>query len=277
MSYKIENQFLLIEFSLKGGEIIRFFDKENNQDIVWQNKPEIWKYQTPFLFPKIGSLNPNQYHVGENQYKLENHGFFRTSNLIVEKQSETTISFILKENEETLSRYPYQFEFRLNYTLENQSLNINVEIKNKDKKVMPFELGYHPAFQISRYLDTKIVFPTQFVERYSYLNKTDLRVRRRTRNVIHIAQRFFERRGTLIYKGIKTPYVLVTPNYKLQFESNDFEYLAIWSNNEQFVCVEPWSNLPDLFENKVNWIDRDHITRLAPNEIKNYSLKLTVI
>ncbi len=277
MSYKIENQFLLIEFSLKGGEIIRFFDKENNQDIVWQNKPEIWKYQTPFLFPKIGSLNPNQYHVGENQYKLENHGFFRTSELSVEKHEDNSITFYLTDNEETLSKYPYQFEIKLIYTLENKSLHIKFEIKNKDKKVMPFELGYHPAFNINRYLDTKVVFPTQFVERYSYLNKPELRVRRRTRNVIHIAQRFFDRRGTLIYKGIKTPYVLVTPNYKLQFESTDFDYLAIWSNNEEFVCVEPWTHLPDLFENKVNWVDRDNITRLASNESKVYTLTLTLL
>lgn len=277
MLYKIENEYIYVEFRSQGAEIVRFFDKEKQQDIIWEQNPEIWKYHAPLLFPKIGSINPSGYYVGSEHYAMANHGFLRTSEFNVKSHSEDTIEFELTQNETTLSVYPYEFNLNITYRIEKKSLAIQISIKNNDKKVLPFELGFHPAFKIQSYLTTKVVFPTQFVERYSYLNKPELRIRRRTRNVIHLAQRFFDRRGTMIYRGINTPYVLVTPNYNLKFECSEFPYLAIWSTHESFVCVEPWTHLPDLFENKANWVDRDNVIRLATHESKKFNIKLSIV
>lgn len=277
MSVIIKNDFIELEINKRGAEMVRFFDIVEKQDILWEKNEDIWKFKAPFLFPKVGSLQPNRYEVDGQKYELANHGFLRTSMFEIEEDGEDFAVLLFSSTHETKVQYPFDFEVRITYKLIEKNVDIKVEITNKSVVEMPFEFGYHPAFKTEKYTQTKIVFPTQLVERYSFYNKPELKIKRKTRNVIHLAQRFFDRRHTMIYKGINSEYVLFTPNYKLKMETKDFPYVAVWSSDESFVCVEPWSNLPDLYPNEKNWIDREEIYHLGVDQTKEFNLRFTLI
>ena len=56
----------------------------------------------PILFPIVGRLVDNTYYVDGKPYSLTQHGFARDLTFSVKEQSETKITYIVTNNEETL-------------------------------------------------------------------------------------------------------------------------------------------------------------------------------
>lgn len=276
MSIRLENESFLIEISAQGAEIVKWLDKRHNCDIVWKKDSDIWKFQTPLLFPKVGALTNKQYVVNNVAYPITNHGFARNSEFFVEKQTGNKV--VLKLTKNTLSKqmYPFSFELLVSYTLNANSLEMDVTVLNQGNQCMPYEFGYHPAFSISDLEKTKIVFEKAQFHQYAFSKRKALEITSLNTDTLIFSLEDFYKEDTFIYRDFPEKFSLLTDTYGITFETSDFEYMAFWSKNGSFLCVEPWSNLPDVLENEMNWPDRTNVCSLKPNESKTFHLKIVI-
>lgn len=76
------------------------------------------------------------------------HGFVPYTDLVAGENFGNSISFALKANEETLKCYPFQFTYRVTYTLEESKLFVTYTVENHDSKTMCFGIGGHPGFHM---------------------------------------------------------------------------------------------------------------------------------
>ena len=81
-------------------------------------------------------------------YESGQHGFARLMEHDFVEQTEDTIVLELCANEETLAKFPYEFRLVSTFTLENDTLHHTLTVENHDEEVMPFGIGYHPAFML---------------------------------------------------------------------------------------------------------------------------------
>lgn len=274
MSIIIENEYLKAVITRNGGEITSLVYKTKSLELIWEKDINVWKFQTPLLFPKVGSLNPNVYEVDGQTYAFKNHGFLRNQVLNVKSQSNNSVELSFKNNLTTYDIYPFEFEINVKYTLIKNELQMTVTINNDGENEMPIEFGYHPAFRVND-IDKCSVSFDKAVKRYAFYNREKLSTLDIDREDF-ITNEKLQCENTLIYGEISNAYTFKTSDYTLKFNVQHLPYLGIWSINDAFVCVEPWSNLPDLFKNTQNWCDRSDVTKIAKNSNYTYDINIKI-
>ena len=109
--YQLKNQELTLKISSKGAEMKSLKDNKTNQEYLWHGDSAYWGRTSPVLFPIVGNYREKESVFEGKSYSMSQHGFARDMEFTLESQNEEEIWFELKENEETLKKYP--FEFRL--------------------------------------------------------------------------------------------------------------------------------------------------------------------
>ena len=117
--------------SIKIDGVERMHDGEN-----------FWNRHSPVLFPIVGKLKDGKTIIEGKEYQMGQHGFARD----MEFEELSNNSYVLKANEETLKKYPYNFELYISYEVTKNKVTTNYKVVNKDSKEMIFGLGGHPAF-----------------------------------------------------------------------------------------------------------------------------------
>jgi galactose mutarotase-like enzyme len=72
------------------------------------------------------------------------HGFARRMPWEVDAASDLSLSLVLDADDSTRKLYPFEFRLTLRYELVNGTLRSIVEVENRDHRVMPFSIGFHP-------------------------------------------------------------------------------------------------------------------------------------
>ena len=163
----LKNNQLAVKINPKGAELSSLFNIENQMEYLWNADPTFWGKSSPVLFPIVGALKNDIYRFEGKEYTLPRHGFARDREFIVEKSEENSITFLLTHDENTLKVYPFKFEFRLIYSLENNSLNVTYSVRNMGENKMYFSVGGHPAFAVPLAEDTA------YDDYYLEFNKTE--------------------------------------------------------------------------------------------------------
>lgn len=148
MDYTIENNMIKVVISDQGAEIQSVKSVHTGEEFMWQADPKVWGRHAPVLFPIVGRLKNDEYTYKGKTYHLGQHGFARDSKFEVENHTQESITFLLKDNEETHKVYPFKFEFRVNYNLMNNLLEENFSVLNKSDDTMIFGVGGHPGFNL---------------------------------------------------------------------------------------------------------------------------------
>ena len=163
----LENNQLIVKINPKGAELTSIFNSENQTEYLWNADPTFWGKSSPVLFPIVGSLKNNIYRFEGQEYTLPRHGFARDREFIVEKSKKNSVIFLLTHDENTLKVYPFKFEFRLIYSLENNTMNVTYSVKNIGENKMYFSVGGHPAFALP------LAENTAYNDYYLEFNKTE--------------------------------------------------------------------------------------------------------
>jgi len=274
--HSIENEFLKVTVKETGAELCSIQNKENNKEYIWQANPDIWGNHAPNLFPVIGVLKEGKFNFEGQEYELPKHGFIRyNENMRIKEKSENHLVFELLYSEETLMMYPFKFDFRISFTLNEKSLEINHQIINLDKQPIYFSLGGHPAFNIQHFENEKIKnYSLEFDQKMDLdtytLNEEGL-VSSQTKNLlknedsIQLTNHIFDK-DALIFKNIKSKKVgLVSDKYGeiLSVKYQDFENLGIWAKpGAPYVCIEPWLGIADVEETDQNLKNKEGIIEL---------------
>lgn len=270
---KIENSRYLVEFCKEGGEISKFLDKESGIQYMYQGDSPYWAGKNPTLFPIVGNTFDGTYEVKGKTYKFKNHGLIRYAVLECINNSEDSITFELKDSEETLKAYPYKFNYQITYALKDNKLTIVYHIKNEDDEIMPFTFGLHPGFKTP-------LFDSETYEDYTLSFECDEELeqlvfdpnKKEPHHYEDVKMKEFkldyglmEKYATLIYRNYSSSYVTLKgkEGHGVKVSIAGYPLLALWSPvNAPFLCIEPWYSHADFEENNVSFKDREGMMEL---------------
>lgn len=285
--YSIENNFLKINVKESGAELCSIFNKKTGIEYLWQAGKE-WQKHSPILFPVVGQLMNNTYFYKNQPYKLERHGFARNKNFSIGNSGENNIEFILKEDTSTLAIYPFHFELRISYTLEQEKLIVGYSVANKSNNELLFSIGAHPAFKIP------LTENESYEDYYLEFNEKETALRWKLTNGLISDEReiilnntkilplkkslFYE--DALVFKNLKSEQISVKSNqhdHGISFSFSGFPYFGIWAAKDaDFICLEPWHGIADSVSHNQKLEDKEGIISLKANANFNcnYSIEL---
>lgn len=116
------------------------------RELLWTGDPAIWNQISPILFPVVGWTRDGA-RVEGRHYPLGLHGFAATETFALEAHGESAARLTLRENAQTLARYPFAFRLTIDYRLGDAALEIAVEVENPGLTPMPYACGLHPGFR----------------------------------------------------------------------------------------------------------------------------------
>ena len=261
----LSNSIISAQIKSLGAELCSLKDN-TNRDYIWEGNPAFWGKHSPVLFPIVGTLKNNTFYHNDKKYTLSRHGFAREKEFQLVEKTESSATFSLQSNSETLKNYPFKFELQIQYILIGTTLELTYRIINKDNTDMPFSIGAHPAFALPRdFEDYSLAF--EEVEPLEYtLLENDL-VSKQTEkiktnsNTVPLTYELFES-DALIFKTLKSNSLTIVekenPILKVQFEN--FPNLGIWTKvGASFICIEPWFGYSDITESKGNLFEKEGI------------------
>lgn len=256
---QIENAILRVNAKLLGAELVSIFDKRDNTEHLWQGNPAYWAAHAPILFPIVGRCNNDTLLFKGEKYKMEKHGFARRNEFHLIAQTEDSMSFELCSNQQIKHMYPFDFSFRITYSLQEHALLTTYTIENRSNTEMPFAIGGHPAFAVpffegEEYEDYAIAFPNDDSLIRHHINTEGLFDGRMSKveclsNRIALHPNLFKE-DALIFKDLHSKEVsIVSHKHKkrLQLNFEGFPYLGIWAKpGADYVCLEPWIGCADV-------------------------------
>jgi galactose mutarotase-like enzyme len=255
--YIIENDLLRISLHAKGAELTGIYHKQLDLEYLWNGDPSFWSKQSPVLFPIVGALKENTYYYRNHPYQLPRHGFAREKDFAVIEQTDESITFSLVHDAETLVAYPFEFELRVMYSLQQSKLVVLYEIKNPMNTELYFSIGGHPAFAVplveaTEYTDYFLEFSSsEMVKRWpvspdGLIDKGAFPFLDGQR--INLSKDLFLH-DALVFKDLRSDSVSLRctkHSHGLDFNFYGFPYMGIWAaKNADFVCIEPWCGIAD--------------------------------
>lgn len=273
MRYTIENDVFAVQIDSKGAELCSMKSKASGIEFVWQGNPSIWARHAPILFPIIGRLKDKIYTVSGEEFTITQHGFGRDLEFACTAQGKTSIDFTLTPNEYTKPMYPFDFALTVRYTLEGSTLCKQHITTNNGGTEMYYEVGGHDAYNVA--LNPDEIMSDYYIDFgggdaiHPLINNETLMITKEKRPVLlekgklYLTSELFAL-DALILDEVPIRSVCVRSdksNYCIRMDFEDFPYLGIWSKytgwETNYVCIEPWSTLPDAayldhaLENKV--------------------------
>ncbi|HPQ09645.1 MAG TPA: aldose 1-epimerase family protein [Bacteroidia bacterium] len=269
MFYQIENNYLKVKFSSQGAEIVSIQYK--NQELIWQALP-VWKRHAPVLFPIIGKLKNDSYIYNSKIYSLPQHGFARDKEWINTFHSENLCEFELTDDEQTFQNYPFHFSLIIKYQLIQSSLKIHFHIFNPHHSVLPFSIGFHPAFNTFGNLNNCFI---QFIPDKTFLYKTILKNGLLSNqkeklllenSTLYLNEDLFSNDAIVLENPDISAMILSNPewNYSIKISPNGCKNWGIWTKCKDFICIEPWMGIADSESTSGNLLKKKDIILLLP-------------
>lgn len=306
MQTVLSNEYLRVTIASQGAQIISV-KTANNRECMWTAEKELWDYHAPVLFPWTGRIKNKTFTKDGVLFKADIHGFIRDEQFVCTEQSATSARFQKNSDDSTRCRFPYDFCFTQNFTLNGNTLRQTVSVTNTGKETMPFGLGYHPGFlcpfekgkeakDYSLFFDkvqknAKCVVITQ--DGFATEKLNDFMT---GESSIQLSDTFFSENSVCL-TGLDSASVVLcetSSNAHLPKERQNavcssalqaievglsgFPFLLVWtakSEKMRFLCIEPWHTLPDFAEADAEWKKKKNLLHLAAGKTFSSTLLLT--
>ncbi len=280
MEYTIENDYLKLTVTTYGAQVKSVVRKCDGVEHIWQADPAVWGYHAPILFPHAGKVAGGVIEAKGGVYPSGQHGFARLMEHELVALTEDTIVLELRSNEKTLKIFPYEFGLVSTFTLENDTLHHTLTVENEDDELLPFGIGYHPAFTVPfddahAATDYEIRFsemespiclnclPTGLVQGNCYQLGSNIRS-------IPIDEKLFANDSHCMVNLQSTQIGIYEQGTgrAVVCDISGFPYTLLWSKPgmPKFVCIEPWHSLPSHEGSSSNWEEKPAAAILAPGE-----------
>lgn len=243
MLYFLENDVLKIAVDTHGAELSSIFNKAENKEMLWQGDPEFWGRKSPVLFPVVGKYKDGKTTFNGKEYSLGQHGFARDSEFTLIEETKTRLAFQLMSNEETLTKYPFEFRLICSFELKNNKIIVGWYIENIDDKKIYFSIGAHPAFYCEK---SKTVLSMNDENlKYNLINSDGLYTKPKydVDNTFVLHDNVFDNDALIIENSDVTKVSLIDNDKEYLTVKFDAKVFGIWSpakKNAPFVCIEPW-------------------------------------
>ncbi|RYU93857.1 aldose 1-epimerase family protein [Emticicia agri] len=275
----LTNAVISATINPKGAELVNLIHKATQIDYMWSADPAFWGKSSPVLFPVVGALKDNNFIYKGETYTLPRHGFARERVFEVESQTENSVTFLLKSDEASKKVFPFTFEFRLHYTLDENRLHVKYEVTNTGDAEMFFSVGGHPAFRVP------LADGTSYEDYYLEFNAEEDLMRWPladgglietmpeklpvNNNRIPLTKELFYQ-DALVFKHLQSDSVVLKSDkthHQLRFYFKDFPFLGIWAAKDaDFVCIEPWCGIADSVSHNQQLTEKEGINQLNAKE-----------
>ena len=257
MDYILRNEKLEVIVSSKGAELRSVVHQ--GRECMWCGDPSIWGRRAPLLFPLIGRLRQETYLLDGKVIHAPIHGFCRDREFQVVAHDDSHVILRTADDAQTQEIYPFSFQLEVEFALEEDApvLRKTHRVVNNSKRPMPYEVGGHEAYAVSPDEDTYVQFEGGISQIGTYVMDEDamLTVPKR---LLELPQGRLEQTPEQV--GLDTIIVEEVPNGTVTLatkqsgnlvtvEFPEFDYLGIWTKagvgKARYLCIEPWSTLPD--------------------------------
>lgn len=251
----LENEYLKVMVADEGAELSSVYDKETEEERLWDADPAVWNRHAPLLFPFVGRVIDGVYRIGDKEYPMTSqHGFARDMEFECVAATQYFVTHRLTATEETKKIYPYDFELLVTHSLDAENprmLRVDWEVKNNGTEVMYYSIGAHPGFMIpegEKKEDYYIEFPGRDDLKYISVNPEngfaapDLEYKLKTENGFAAYDDTIPNTWIFDFQNIETVRIArpdKTP--AVTMHCGQFPLLAVWANPKgTFLCLEPW-------------------------------------
>lgn len=288
--HTLENNNLLIEINTKGAELSRIYSKTTNKEILWCGDNTHWGRHSPILFPIVGRLKDNETIIDNTVYQMNQHGFARDMNFELIEIKNNSLTYKLEADAYTKTRYPYDFELLITYTLEESFVDINWKVVNRSNSDMYFSIGAHPAFNIpfeemdkldNYYLNFK---STDKVTSYS-LDGPFVSSKKSVDNLelLNLKPELFKN-DALIYDNVyEVSICSKNTKQSINVKFTNFPFVGIWSpyykesnSIAPFLCIEPWYGIADSVNSNKDYKSKLGINKLSTSEVFEASYQIKI-
>lgn len=268
----ISNDRIKATISTLGAEIqsVTVDGKEN----IWEGDPNVWSGHAPLLFPICGGLRDDAYVFGGKSYTLEKHGYARFAEFTAEKVSENEATFLLCSDDTSRKQFPFEYELRVTYTIEENKINVVYSVKNTDAKDMYFSIGAHEAYACPEGIEE---YSIEFEKSENlvcnalegnYLSHETYSVGENTRELALKYDYFAV--DALVFLSLKSRKAFLknrTTGRKIEVDYDGFDYLLLWTKpGAKYICIEPWCGIPDFADSTGDFTKKEGIIRLAAGD-----------
>ena len=286
--YSLENDVIRIEVDSHGAELKSLVKKETGAEYMWCADAKYWGRTSPVLFPVVGNVSGKQYRTKGKTFDMGQHGFARDMEFTLESQTDNEIWFVLRSNEETLAKYPYEFVLKLGYRLDGAKVEVLWHVENPSEEELPFAIGGHPAFycpvtsggkQSDCYIQFDIAGSLKCSTIDGYLVGDRVDTYELEDGMLRIDEHLFDNDALIIEKQNIKKVSLCDPKKQafLTIEM-DAPLFGIWRPADPgapFVCIEPWYGRSDRIGYTGELRDREYENVLAAGE--NWDAGYTIL
>ncbi len=261
----IKNTYLTASFNELGAELKSL--KYNETDYIWNGDEKYWPGSAPVLFPICSGLKDDEYYLDGIKYTLQKHGYARFKTFEVEAQTEDSVTFLLRSDEESKKQFPFDYELRIIYTLSGKTLNVKYDVKNLSEDTMYFSIGAHEGYSCPEGIEEyDVILPEKETLYTSVLhgnvlgNEKELVIE--NSDTLALDYKYFTV-DALVFKELKARSLILKNRnngkaLKINFEGAD--YFLIWSKQDApFVCLEPWCGITDSVDTDKNFKTKEGI------------------
>ncbi len=269
----LKNGNLVAKFNELGAELKSL--KLNDTEYIWMGDEKIWASSCPVLFPICSGVIDNTYYLDGKKFNINKHGFAKKMVFDIENKTDNEVTFLLKDNAETLTQYPYHFEFRIHYILSQNKLDVEYTIKNLNDDEMFFSVGGHEGYYcpegIGEYdiilpnkktlVNTVLTGPnTLGYEEFTVLENND---------VFPLDYKYFKD-DALVFQNVDFDNVILKNRntgrgVKVTFKG--FPYLLLWTKPDApYICIEPWCGISDRDGSDQNFKTKQGIEHILPKD-----------
>lgn len=283
----LSNEQFSVAINIVGAEL-KSVKHINGTEFMWQADKEVWPRCAPVLFPVVGRLKNDLLWLNNQSYPLGQHGFARDMEFEIFSQHQTGATLRLVHNETTIEKYPFEFDLRLSYELENNKVICSYQVFNPANVLLPFTIGAHPGFNTpENNLNAYVLEFEQAETQERHLlsnglfNGETAPVLQNT-NLLPLSTDLFEK-DAIVFKYLNSKWVKLKhlkSNYAVKMIFEGFPYFGIWTKKfcEQYVCLEPWFGYADKVEGHEDFYSRVGMILLKSKTTFNatYTLEFTI-
>ena len=290
MVYTIENEAIKVSVEDTGAQLKSIFDKKSSAELLWQGNAEYWKGRAYNLFPVVGRLYEGKYSYRGKIYEMDRHGFARGKKFYLCEKSQTSMTFNICADDETLKSYPFNFIFKVTFSLDNNKIDISYQVKNIGSEEMYFGLGSHPGFNVpfkgGKFEDYEVVFNSPcrpekelFGETYLITGKTEPFVLSND-NAFALKHDLFDNDAVVLRNVARSVTLKKTgESGGITIDFPDMPFVGFWHtplSDAPFLCVEPWVNLPSKEGGIEDITEKENIDRANCGETVSKHFSITV-
>ena len=204
---------------------------------------------------------------------MPKHGFAKKMEFEVEKQSESSVVFLLKSTAQTLEVYPFEFEFRIKYEVLKNKLGITVSVKNMKNTPMYFSHGAHEGYSCPEGIEEyDVIFEeTETLNSHKVngvLISDEVKCILKEGKRLSLKTELFER-DSAVFMDLKSRSVTLSKrsggkNIKVNFP--DYPFFILWTKpGAKYICIEPWCGMADVEGSSYDFTEKKGIVKLDGN------------